>query len=85
MTRQRKHPPHIGQFQDRSVRIDMTGQRFGDYTLTKAGYRGYWFGVCDAGHERLLNGGQLRADRKAGIGRANPACEECAKAERKAG
>ncbi len=55
----------------------MTGEVFGDYTMVKPGWRGSWWGRCKAEHEKLLNGGQLRADKKAG--KPGPKCGECSK------
>jgi hypothetical protein len=76
MLRQRRHPAHIGSFNsDRVKRVDMTGERFGDFTMFKAGWRGSWWGRCKSEHEKLFSGGQLRADRKAG--KPGPKCEDC--------
>jgi hypothetical protein len=77
MLRQRKLPPGFTP-PHRPKTVDMTGEVHGDFTMVKAGYRGSWWGQCSAGHERILNGGQLRADRKAG--RPGPRCRECRKA-----
>jgi hypothetical protein len=78
--RQRRTPAAIGGFRDVAVRAHQPGDKLGDWTIVRYGYRSMLFCSCPEGHEQLIDGSQARRNLKAG--KALPACECCAAAAR---
>ena len=62
--------------------VDMVAMNpWGPLVATKQGHGGYWWFVCSAGHESLLDGRRIRRDqRETGRLPRCPTCSECSPA-----